>query len=50
MDSEFRDLDTREKDLLEKLLEATTCGRDDLRTQLDHVQAKQINDDGTLLL
>jgi uncharacterized protein DUF6984 len=50
MDSEFRDLDTREKDLLEKLLEATTLGRVELRTQLDHVQAKQINDDGTLLL
>lgn len=37
MGSEFRELDTREKDLLEKLLDAATHGREELRTQLKHV-------------
>jgi hypothetical protein len=50
MDPEFRELSTREKDLLEKLLTAATHGQDELRTQLDYLKAKQIEDDGTLLL
>jgi uncharacterized protein DUF6984 len=50
MDSEFREVDTRERGLLEKLLEAATEGRDELRTQLSDVRAKQIEDDGTLIL
>src|SRR6266567_4968637 len=48
MDSEFRELTMRERDLLEKLLIAAIFGRDELRTQLEHVRAKQIIDDGTL--
>jgi uncharacterized protein DUF6984 len=50
MGSEFRELNTREKDLLEKLLDAATHGREELRTQLKHVKANQIEDDGTLQL
>jgi hypothetical protein len=50
MDSEFRELSTREKDLVGKLLNAATKGRDELRTQLDHIKAKQIEDDGTVRL
>jgi hypothetical protein len=48
MDSEFRELTAREMGLLEKLLDAAIHGRDELRTQLIHVKAKQIEDDGTL--
>ncbi len=50
MEAEFRELSTREKDLLEKLLDAASHGRDELRTQLDHLKATQIEDDGTLRL
>ncbi len=50
MDSEFRQLDARERGLLEKLLEADFSGRDELRTQLDSLTAKQIIEDGTLSL
>jgi hypothetical protein len=50
MNSELRELNTREKDLLEKLLDAATHGRDELHTQLRHVKAKQIVDHGTLQL
>ena len=50
MDSEFRELSTREKGLLEKLLSAAPHGRDELRTQLNHIKAEQIEDDGTLRL
>ena len=50
MDAEFRQLNAREKDLLGKLLEAAIHGRDELRTQLNHVKAKQIENDGTLSL
>jgi hypothetical protein len=50
MDSGFRVLNTREKDLLERLLDAATHGRDELRTQLNHVKAHQIEEDGTLRL
>jgi hypothetical protein len=50
VDSEFRELSTREKELLQKLLDAAIEGRDELRTQLNYVKAKQIEDDGTLLL
>ena len=48
MDSEFRELTAREMGLLEKLLDAAIHGRDELRTQLKHVKAKEIIDDGTL--
>ena len=50
MDSGFRQLDARERGLLEKLLEAEFPGRDELRTQLDSLTAKQIEEDGTLSL
>jgi hypothetical protein len=50
MDSEFRELNSREKDLLERLLSAAPHGRDELRTQLNHIKAEQIEDDGTLRL
>src|SRR6266404_8737038 len=50
MDSEFRELTSRERGLLEKLLDAAIHGRDELRTQLNHVKAKQIEEDGTLRL
>ncbi len=50
MDSGFRQLDARERGLLEKLLEAEFLGRDELRTQLDSLTAKQIEEDGTLTL
>jgi hypothetical protein len=50
METEFRELTTREKGLLEKLLETAIHGRDELRTQLNHIKAKQIADDGTLRL
>jgi len=50
MDSEFRQLDARERGLLNKLLEAEFPGRDELRSQLDSLTAKQIEDDGTLNL
>ncbi len=50
MDSEFRQLDTRERGLLEKLLEAEFPGRDELRTQLGSLTAKQLGEDGTLKL
>ena len=50
MDAVFRELNRREKDLLERLLDAATHGRDKLRTQLNHVKAQQILEDGTLRL
>jgi hypothetical protein len=50
MDSEFRPLDTPERELLEKLLEVEFPGRDELRVQLGSVTAKQIHEDGTLKL
>jgi hypothetical protein len=50
VDSEFRELGTRERELLERLLDAAIEGRDELHTQLNYVKAKQIEDDGTLLL
>jgi hypothetical protein len=50
MDSGFRQLTDRERGLLEKLLEADFLGRDELRTQLGSVTAKQIEEDGTLSL
>jgi hypothetical protein len=50
MDSEFRQLDEREKGLLEKLFEAEFPGRDELRTQLNSLTGKQIEEDGTLSL
>jgi hypothetical protein len=50
MDSEFRQLDSREMELLQKLCEAEFSGRDELRAQLDSVTAKQTMEDGTLTL
>lgn len=50
MDSEFRPLDARERELLEKLLEPEFQGRDEMRSQLISVTGKQIEEDGTLLL
>jgi len=48
VDSEFRPLNTREKELLEKLLEPEFEGRDELRSQLGLATAKQVLEDGTL--
>ena len=48
MESEFRELSIREKGLLEKLLNAATQGRDELRAQMSTLTAKQIIEDGTL--
>jgi hypothetical protein len=50
MEPEFRQLSDRERGLLEKLLEVSFPGRDELRTQLSSVTAKQIEEDGTLEL
>jgi hypothetical protein len=50
VDSESRELDPREKGLPERLVEAATDGPDELRTQLNHVKAQQIQEDGTLRL
>jgi len=48
VDSSFRPLKMRERELLEKLLEPEFPGRDELRQQLNSVTAKQILEDGTL--
>jgi hypothetical protein len=50
MESEFRKLNERERELLEKLLDAEFPGRDEWRTQLDSMTGKQIIEDGTLIL
>jgi hypothetical protein len=50
MESGFRELDARERGLLEKLLEPEFPGRDELRVQLSSLTAKQAGEDGTLLL
>lgn len=50
MNSEFRELSTREKGLVEELLHAAPQVREELRTQLKHIKAEQIEDDGTLRL
>jgi len=50
MDLEFREISMREKGLLEKLVDSAFHGRDELRTQLNHLKAKEIIDDGTLRL
>src|SRR5580700_163999 len=50
MDSTFRPLKTHERELLERLLEPKFPGRDELRHQLKSVSAKQIFEDGTLVL
>ena len=50
MDPEFRPLSTRERGLIDKLLELQFEGRDELLSQLDLVSAKQVEDDGTLFL
>ena len=50
MDSTFRPLKTEERDILERLLQPEFPGRDELRRQLDVVTAKQVSEDGTLVL
>lgn len=50
MELGFRRLNDREVGLLEKLLEREFPGRDELRTQLQSVVAKQTQEDGTLSL
>jgi Domain of unknown function (DUF6984) len=50
MGPEFRRLNDREMGLLQRLLEAEFVGRDELRTQLQSVVGKQIEEDGTLSL
>jgi hypothetical protein len=50
MESEFRVLDSRERALIERLLEVDFQGRDELRAQIGSVTAKQIEKDGTLEL
>lgn len=50
MDSEFRELSTREKGLVEKLLNAAPKGREELRSQLNYIKGEQIQGDGTLRL
>ena len=50
MESSFRPLTTHERELVEKLLGPDFPGRDELRRQLETVTAKQIFEDGTLML
>jgi hypothetical protein len=50
MESEFRKLNERERELLEKLLDAEFPGRDEWRTQLDSMTGRQVIEDGTLIL
>ena len=50
MDSVFRQLKAEERDLLEKLLEPEFEGRDELRSQLIGVVARELHEDGTLSL
>ncbi|MGA8428396.1 MAG: hypothetical protein WB729_01140 [Candidatus Sulfotelmatobacter sp.] len=50
MDPDFRQLDDRERGLIDKLLETDFLGRDELISQLASVTAKQIHEDGTLTL
>jgi hypothetical protein len=50
LESPFRPLTTRERELVERLLEPDFPGRDELRRQLESVTAKQIFEDGTLAL
>lgn len=50
MNSNFRPLTTRERELLEALLGEEFPGRDQLRTQMDSVAAKEIDQDGSLAL
>jgi hypothetical protein len=47
---EFRPLTSSEKAILEKLLETSFPGRDELAQQLRGLQAKQIDDEGSLKL
>lgn len=46
----MRELNSREKGLLEKLIDAVPQLRDELRTQLENIRAEQIGVDGTLRL
>jgi hypothetical protein len=50
MESEFRQLNERERELLEILLAAEFPARDEWRTQLDSITGKQVIEDGTLIL
>jgi hypothetical protein len=50
VESEFRPLNSRERGIIERLLEAEFQGHDELRMQIDSVTAKQVLPDGTLRL
>jgi hypothetical protein len=50
MEPEFRKLNERERELLEKLLDAEFPGRDEWCTQLDSMTGKEVIEDGTLIL
>jgi hypothetical protein len=50
MESVFRQLNSRERGLIEKLLEVDFQGSDELRAQIGSVTAKEIENDGTLEL
>jgi hypothetical protein len=50
MKAGYRKLDDRELGLIKKLLDAKFSGRDNLLAQLNVLEAKQIEDDGTLSL
>jgi hypothetical protein len=50
MESGFRKLNERERELLEKLLDAEFPGRDEWRTQLNSMTGNQVIEDGTLIL
>lgn len=49
-DTTFRAFKARERGLLERLLDCEFQGRDQLRLQLNSTDAKQVDEDGTLLL
>ena len=46
----FRKLTTDERSILDRLLEVDFAGRDQVRTQLAHVTARTLDDDGGLEL
>jgi len=46
----MRELDSREKGLLERLIDAAPQLSDELRTQVENIRAEQIGPDGTLRL
>ncbi len=50
MEPEFRLPKARERELIDRLLEAEFAGRDELRAQVSSLTCKQILEDGTLSL